>query len=88
MGWDMRSGFEAATGSTLIVIDGDEQNPVEDVLRMYEEMKQPGSTSARGAGSSVTTVPIACRSRRSSTFSSGCCSAPTGSLTSTGSQKG
>jgi glycosyltransferase involved in cell wall biosynthesis len=40
MGWDMRTGLEAATGSTLIVIDGDEQNPVEDVLRMYEEMKR------------------------------------------------
>jgi glycosyltransferase involved in cell wall biosynthesis len=40
MGWDMRSGLEAATGSTLVVIDGDEQNPVEDVLRMYKEMKR------------------------------------------------
>ena len=32
MGWDMRSGFEAATGEYLVVIDGDAQNPVEDVL--------------------------------------------------------
>ena len=48
MGWDMRSGFDAATGSILIVMDGDEQNPVEDVLRMYEEMKRTGVDVCKG----------------------------------------
>jgi glycosyltransferase involved in cell wall biosynthesis len=42
MGWDMRSGLSAATGRVLIVIDGDAQNPVEDVLRMYEAMTGSG----------------------------------------------
>lgn len=40
MGWDMRSGFEAARGEIMIVIDGDDQNPVEDVLRMYRRMRE------------------------------------------------
>jgi glycosyltransferase involved in cell wall biosynthesis len=35
MGWDMRSGFAAANGRHVVVIDGDAQNPVEDVLRIY-----------------------------------------------------
>jgi glycosyltransferase involved in cell wall biosynthesis len=35
MGWDMRAGFEAASGRYVVVIDGDAQNPVEDVLRIY-----------------------------------------------------
>jgi glycosyltransferase involved in cell wall biosynthesis len=48
MGWDMRLGFEAATGSVLVVIDGDEQNPVEDVLRMYEEMRRTGVDVCKG----------------------------------------
>jgi glycosyltransferase involved in cell wall biosynthesis len=40
MGWDMRSGLAAATGSYLVVIDGDAQNPVEDVLRIYTTLRQ------------------------------------------------
>ena len=40
MGWDMRSGFDAARGDYLIVIDGDAQNPVEDVLTMYRRMRE------------------------------------------------
>jgi glycosyltransferase involved in cell wall biosynthesis len=40
MGWDMRSGLDAARGEYLLVIDGDDQNPVEDVLRMYRQMKR------------------------------------------------
>lgn len=48
MGWDMRSGLDAATGETLVVIDGDEQNPVEDVLRMYEQMKRTGVDVCKG----------------------------------------
>jgi glycosyltransferase involved in cell wall biosynthesis len=48
MGWDMRSGLEAAAGRHLIVIDGDAQNPVEDVLRMYHEMRRTGADVMKG----------------------------------------
>ena len=33
MGWDMRSGFEAATGKNLAVIDGDGQMPYQRKCR-------------------------------------------------------
>ena len=39
MGWDMRSGFAAARGDYLLVIDGDAQNPPEDLVEMYRRMK-------------------------------------------------
>ena len=39
MGWDMKTGLEAATGRTLAVIDGDSQMPYEDVVRVYKKMK-------------------------------------------------
>ena len=39
MGWDMRSGFAAARGEYLLVIDGDAQNPPEDLSEMYRRMK-------------------------------------------------
>lgn len=39
MGWDMRSGFAAAHGDYLLVIDGDAQNPPEDLAEMYRRMK-------------------------------------------------
>jgi glycosyltransferase involved in cell wall biosynthesis len=48
MGWDMRTGLEAATGDYLVVIDGDAQNPVEDVLRMYREMVRTGAPVMKG----------------------------------------
>jgi glycosyltransferase involved in cell wall biosynthesis len=48
MGWDMRKGLEAATGDYLVVIDGDAQNPVEDVLRMYGEMERTGTDVMKG----------------------------------------
>jgi glycosyltransferase involved in cell wall biosynthesis len=48
MGWDMRSGFEAAQGAVMVVIDGDAQNPVDDVLRMYGEMKRTGAHVMKG----------------------------------------
>jgi len=38
MGWDMRSGLEAATGKILAVIDGDGQMPCEDVIRVYRKL--------------------------------------------------
>ncbi len=48
MGWDMRSGLDAATGRYMVVIDGDAQNPVEDVLRMYREMRRTGTDVMKG----------------------------------------
>lgn len=38
MGWDMRSGLEAATGGIIAVIDGDGQMPPEDVIRVYDTL--------------------------------------------------
>jgi glycosyltransferase involved in cell wall biosynthesis len=48
MGWDMRSGLDAAGGRYMIVIDGDAQNPIEDVLRMYREMRRTGAAVMKG----------------------------------------
>jgi glycosyltransferase involved in cell wall biosynthesis len=48
MGWDMRSGFAAARGDYLVVIDGDAQNPVEDLVRMHAEMKASGADVMKG----------------------------------------
>lgn len=48
MGWDMRSGLAAALGKYLVVIDGDEQNPVEDVTRAYVELKRSGADVLKG----------------------------------------
>jgi glycosyltransferase involved in cell wall biosynthesis len=48
MGWDMRKGLAAAAGDYLVVIDGDAQNPVEDVLRMYREMERTGTDVMKG----------------------------------------
>jgi glycosyltransferase involved in cell wall biosynthesis len=42
MGWDMRSGLEAATGETIAVIDGDGQMPVQDVVLAYETLRRDG----------------------------------------------
>jgi glycosyltransferase involved in cell wall biosynthesis len=48
MGWDMRTGLAAATGEYLIVIDGDGQNPIENVLQMHREMKRTGADVMKG----------------------------------------
>ena len=40
MGWDMKTGLQAATGKTLAVIDGDGQMPSGDVVRVYNLMKR------------------------------------------------
>lgn len=48
MGWDMRSGLEAARGQYMVVIDGDEQNPVEDVIGMYWHMRRLGADVMKG----------------------------------------
>ena len=48
MGWDMVSGFAAARGRWMVAIDGDAQNPVDDVLKMYRRMKQTGAAVMKG----------------------------------------
>jgi len=48
MGWDMRSGFEAAQGELMVVIDGDAQNPVEDVVRLFRLMRESGADVGKG----------------------------------------
>jgi glycosyltransferase involved in cell wall biosynthesis len=48
MGWDMKRGLAAASGEYLVVIDGDAQNPVEDVLRMYRAMRSLGVDVMKG----------------------------------------
>jgi glycosyltransferase involved in cell wall biosynthesis len=48
MGWDVRSGFDAASGRHLIFLDGDEQNPVDDVLRIYRALRESGADVAKG----------------------------------------
>ena len=48
MGWDMRTGLAAARGEYLLVIDGDAQNPVEDLVEMYRQMKATGADVMKG----------------------------------------
>jgi cellulose synthase/poly-beta-1,6-N-acetylglucosamine synthase-like glycosyltransferase len=48
MGFDMRSGLAAAAGDYLIAIDGDAQNPIDDVLKMYREMRATGADVMKG----------------------------------------
>lgn len=48
MGWDMRSGLEAARGDFRLVIDGDGQNPTADVLRAYEVHRSTGADLVKG----------------------------------------
>ena len=38
MGWDMRTGLEAARGELLAVLDGDGQIPPSDIARVYREL--------------------------------------------------
>ena len=47
MGWDMKSGLQAATGKKLAVIDGDGQMPSIDVIRVYQLMKTNGLDFAK-----------------------------------------
>lgn len=39
MGWDARSGLEKATGIYICLIDGDEQMPPEDIVKVYKKIK-------------------------------------------------
>ncbi|MBC8283602.1 MAG: glycosyltransferase family 2 protein [Nitrospinae bacterium] len=47
MGWDMKTGLQAATGKSLAVIDGDGQMPSGDVIRVYQIMKENGLDLAK-----------------------------------------
>ncbi len=47
MGWDMKTGLQAATGKTLAVIDGDGQMPCGDVIRVYQLMIKNGLDFAK-----------------------------------------
>lgn len=40
MGWDMKSGLKAASGKVIAVIDGDGQMPAEDVIRVYNKLRE------------------------------------------------
>ena len=57
MGWDMRSGLQAARGDFIVVIDGDGQNPTTDVMRIYHAHLASGLSATRPIfQESVTTV--------------------------------
>ena len=48
MGWDMRSGFAAARGDYLVVIDGDGQVPPEFAVEAYRRLKDTGADIVKG----------------------------------------
>lgn len=48
MGWDLKRGFDAARGKTMVLIDGDAQNPVDDVLRLYRLMRESNADVGKG----------------------------------------
>lgn len=48
MGWDMRAGLEASRGAYLVVMDGDAQNPVEDAVKIYKQMKETSADVMKG----------------------------------------
>jgi glycosyltransferase involved in cell wall biosynthesis len=47
MGWDMRSGLEAARGDTIAVIDGDGQMPPADIIAVYDCLRRGGLDMAK-----------------------------------------
>lgn len=40
MGWDMKTGLKLATGNYIAVIDGDNQMPAEDLIKVYNKIKK------------------------------------------------
>jgi glycosyltransferase involved in cell wall biosynthesis len=48
MGWDLRLGLAAASGDIMVAIDGDSQNPTEDVLTMFRLMRETGADVMKG----------------------------------------
>ena len=45
-GWDVKSGFKEARGKTIAFIDGDGQNPIEDIVRVYNALVGAGADMA------------------------------------------
>jgi glycosyltransferase involved in cell wall biosynthesis len=43
MGWDARIGLDKATGRYICIIDGDEQMPAEDIIRVYQKIRTDNS---------------------------------------------
>jgi len=43
MGWDMKSGLSLAKGRYIAVIDGDGQMPVDDLAKVYREIRSTGA---------------------------------------------
>jgi hypothetical protein len=54
----MRRGLEAASGASLVVIDGDEQNPFEDVLRAHRLLESSGADLVKGRRTSRFDGPL------------------------------
>jgi len=48
MGWDLRSGLEAANGEAIAVIDGDGQYEPADVVRAFTVLRETGADVAKG----------------------------------------
>jgi glycosyltransferase involved in cell wall biosynthesis len=48
MGFDLRSGLEAATGAHLVYLDGDGQVPPAAALDVYRSLKRSGANVAKG----------------------------------------
>lgn len=48
MGWDMRTGMDAARGRVVIVVDGDGQYAARDVVRAYRALVESGADLAKG----------------------------------------
>ena len=42
MGWDARTGLSRASGRYICLIDGDEQMPSEDIIRVYQKIRDEG----------------------------------------------
>ena len=45
-GWDVKTGLREAQGKMIAFIDGDGQNPLEDVIRVYDALKQTNADMA------------------------------------------
>jgi hypothetical protein len=48
MGWDLRSGLDAARGAFLVYLDGDGQVSTHDALRVYRCLRETGADVAKG----------------------------------------
>ncbi len=76
MGWDLRSGLDAARGDYLVYLDGDGQVPTDAALEVYRRLKESGADVAKGRryvreDGSVRTRDVARLQRRCSASSSG-----------------